>query len=282
MNISKAITKKNNISKLLLSIGMALYSLIMLAPFAWMISASFKPEMEVFNYPIEWIPRHWNLVDNYYTVIVRSKFFVNYYNSVLYSAGTVVLCFIVTSMCAYAFSKIRFRFRDQLFLGYLSLMMIPPQLTLVPRFMIIMTAGLYDTLTALILMEAFSIYGVFLLRQFMITIPDSICESAKIDGASHFQTYTRIVFPMIKPALATLGILKFVWSWNDYQNPLIFLKTKLTIQLGVQQFAANDGLSPIYSLVMAASVLATIPIIIVYIIFQKYVVEGMTVGAVKG
>lgn len=276
--------RRKTIQKVVLTAIMAVLSLFMLLPLFWMISASFKIEADVFAYPIQWIPKTWNIVNNYSTVFLKNRFFLNYINSFIYSGGTVLLSFVLCSMSAYAFSKIKFKGRDGIFLFLISLMMVPAQLTLIPRFMIVQEMGIYDTLLALILMESMSIYGVFLLRQFMFSIPDSICESAKIDGAGHVQVFFLIVFPLLKPALATLGILKAVWSWNDYQGPLVFLNSsnKFTVQLAVQQFAQSDGLSPVYSLIMAGAVISTIPLIIIFMMFQTQVIDGIAVGAVKG
>ncbi len=276
--------KKLDIRKLLCTVIFTGLSFCMIMPILWMISASCKVEADVFNYPIEWIPRHWNAVANYSTVLLENRFFLNYVNSFIQTGGTVVLSLLAGAMCAYGFTKIRFPRRDSLFLAFVALMMIPPQLLLIPRFVIAQKLHLYDTLTILILMESFSVYGVFMLRQFLMGIPDSICEAARIDGASHAAIFTKIILPMMKPALATLAILKTVWSWNDFQGPLVFLRSseKFTVQLAVQQFAAADGLSPIYSLVMAGAVVATLPLIIVFILFQSQVIDGIAVGAVKG
>lgn len=276
--------KRADIVRVLTTAVMFVLSIVMLLPLVWMVSASCKVEQDVFKYPIEWIPTHWNAAENYRTVVLENQFFRNYVNSFIQTGGVVVLSLLLGSMCAYAFSKIKFKGSNKLFLGFLALMMIPPQLTLVSRFIIVQKIHLYDTLLVLILMESFSVYGVFLLRQFMITIPDSICESARIDGAGHFVIYSRIILPMLKPALATLGILKTVWTWNDYQGPMVFLSSseKFTVQLAVQQFAQADGMTPVYSLVMTGAVIATVPLIIIFIIFQSKVIDGIAVGAVKG
>jgi multiple sugar transport system permease protein len=278
--------KKTNrfLTKMSITILMTIIAFFMLLPLLWMVSASLKFESDVFVYPIKWIPERWHAIENYRTVIVKNSFLKNYMNSIIHTSGVVILSMIFGSMCAYALTRIVFPGRDIIFKIMLAMLMIPPQLTLIPRFMIVMKLGMYDTLTSLILMESFSIYGVFMLRQFMISIPNSLCESAKIDGAGHMRTYLSIILPLMKPALATLGILKTVWTWNDFQGPLVFLssKSKFTVQLAVQQFALSDGLTPIYSLIMTGSVLATIPLIIVFIIFQSQVVEGISLGAVKG
>lgn len=276
--------KRIDVARIVTTAVMLVLSAVMLLPLVWMVSASCKVEQDVFVYPIQWIPRQWNAVNNYKTVILENQFFRNYVNSFIQTGGVVVLSLLLGSMCAYAFSKIRFRGSEKMFLFLLALMMIPPQLTLISRFIIVQKIRLYDTLIGLILMEAFSVYGVFLLRQFMITIPDSICESARMDGAGHWVIYSRIILPMVKPALATLAILKTVWTWNDYQGPMVFLASseKFTVQLAVQQFAQADGMTPVYSLVMTGAVIATIPLIVMFIIFQSKVIEGIAVGAVKG
>lgn len=276
--------KRIDVARIVTTAVMLVLSAVMLLPLVWMVSASCKVEQDVFVYPIQWIPRQWNAVNNYKTVILENQFFRNYVNSFIQTGGVVVLSLLLGSMCAYAFSKIRFRGSEKMFLFLLALMMIPPQLTLISRFIIVQKIRLYDTLIGLILMEAFSVYGVFLLRQFMITIPDSICESARMDGAGHWAIYSRIILPMVKPALATLAILKTVWTWNDYQGPMVFLASseKFTVQLAVQQFAQADGMTPVYSLVMTGAVIATIPLIVMFIIFQSKVIEGIAVGAVKG
>lgn len=267
-----------------MTIIFAFLSIVMILPIIWMISASCKTEVDVFSYPIQWIPKTWYAYENYHKVMVENQFFLNYINSFIQTAGTVVLSLFIGSMCAYGFTKISFKHRDKFFLAFIAMLMIPPQLLLVPRFFIAQQLHLYDTLTILILMESFSVYGVFMLRQFMTGIPNSIVEAAKIDGSGHFTIFLKIIMPMMKPALATLAILKTVWAWNDFQGPLIFLRSsnKFTVQLAVQQFAAADGMSPIYSLIMAGAVIATVPLIVLFIIFQSQVIDGISLGAVKG
>jgi multiple sugar transport system permease protein len=185
-------------------------------------------------------------------------------------------------MGAYAFSKIRFKFRDVLFLIYLSMMMIPDQVTIVPKFMVFRWLKLFDTHGGLILLGSFSIYGMFLLKQYMMSIPNSISESARIDGAGHGRIFLKIILPMTKPALVTLMMLKFVWTWNDFQNPLVFLQSEklFTIQLGMTKFMTEYA--SYYSLMMVAAVCSIIPLLIVFLIGQRYILEGMSMGAVKG
>lgn len=275
--------KKVNITKIILTILFWAIGLTMLVPLIWMISTACKMEADVFNFPIEWIPPRWNLVENMKEVWGGDYNFGLYYlNSIKVTLGATFLQVFVSALGAYGFSKVKFKGRDQLFLIYLATMMIPPQVTIVSQFIIMRGIGLYNSHLGLILMLAFSVYGVFLLRQSMMSIPDSLSESAKIDGAGHVTIFFKIILPMIKPSLATLATLKFVWTWNDYQAPLVFLNNRdlYTIQLGMRQFASESG--SYYSLIMAAAVSAILPLIIVFLFCQKFVVDGIATGAVKG
>lgn len=255
----------------------------MLLPLLWMISTACKVEADVFNFPIEWIPRRWNLAANMKEVWGGEYNFGLYYlNSIKVAVLATFFQVFVSALGAYGFSKVKFPGRDKLFLAYIATMMIPPQVTIVSQFIIMRQIGLYNTHAGLIMMLAFSVYGVFLLRQAMMSIPESLSESARMDGAGHFTIFFRIILPMVKPSLATLATLKFVWTWNDYQAPLVFLnsRTLYTIQLGMKQFASESG--SYYSLIMAAAVSAIIPLIIVFLFCQRFVVDGIATGAVKG
>ncbi|MDY4165924.1 MAG: carbohydrate ABC transporter permease [Fournierella sp.] len=277
------IGKKINVSKVILTIVFWAIGLTMLVPLIWMISTACKIEADVFNFPIEWIPRRWNLVENMKEVWGgRYNFGLYYLNSIKVTVLATFFQVLVSALGAYGFSKIRWKGRDKIFLAYLATMMIPPQVTIVSQFIIMRNIGLYNTHTGLILMLAFSVYGVFLLRQAMMAVPESLSESARIDGAGHVRIFFQIVLPMIKPSLATLATLKFVWTWNDYQAPLIFLNDRnlYTIQLGMKQFASESG--SYYSLIMAAAVSAILPLVIVFLFCQRFVVDGIATGAVKG
>lgn len=275
--------KKVNITKLLLTILFWAIGFTMLVPLIWMISTACKVEADVFNFPIQWIPPRWNLVENMKEVWGGEYNFGLYYlNSIKVTLAATFLQVFVSALGAYGFSKVKFRGRDKIFLIYLATMMIPPQVTIVSQFIIMRSIGLYNSHVGLVLMLAFSVYGVFLLRQAMMSIPESLSESAKIDGAGHVTIFFKIILPMVKPSLATLATLKFVWTWNDYQAPLVFLnsRTLYTIQLGMRQFASESG--SYYSLIMAAAVSAILPLVIVFLFCQRFVVDGIASGAVKG
>lgn len=269
--------------KIITTIFFLLIALTMTLPFFWMLSASFKFEADVFKFPVEWIPKKWNAINNYKEVWSgRYSFALFYLNSIKVTVLTTLFQVIVSAMGAYAFAKVNFKFKNALFVLYLSMMMIPDQMTIVPKFMIFRWLQIYDTHLGLILLGSFSIYGIFLLRQFMVAIPNALSESATIDGAGHFKIFTRIILPMSKPALVTLMMLKFVWTWNDFQNPLVFLMSEslYTIQLGMTKFMTEYV--SFYSLIMVAAVSSIIPLIIVFLIGQRYVMEGIAIGAVKG
>ena len=279
----KNTTKKFNISKIILTIIFWAIGITMLVPLIWMISTACKVEADVFNFPIEWIPRRWNLVQNMKEVWDgRYNFGLYYLNSIKVAVLATFFQVFVSALGAYGFSKIKFKGRDALFLAYLATMMIPPQVTIVSQFIITRQLGLYNTHAGLIAMLAFSVYGVFLLRQAMMAVPDSLSESAQIDGAGHLRIFFQIILPMVKPSLATLATLKFVWTWNDYQHPLVFLSNRdlYTIQLGMKQFASESG--SYYALTMAAAVSAIVPLVIVFLLCQRFVVDGIATGAVKG
>ncbi|MFC5448890.1 carbohydrate ABC transporter permease [Paenibacillus aestuarii] len=274
--------KWNGLKKTILTVIMLVIGLLFMSPFIWMISASMKPEVDVFNYPIEWIPKHWNAIENYTTVWTTTKFPLFYWNSIKVTLLTTGLSVLLSSMAAYAFAKVKFRGRNVLFIIVLAIYMIPGQAILVPQFLLLRSMGLYDTHLGLILLGSFSVLGTFMLRQFYMGIHDEYIESAKIDGAGYFRIFFTICTPLVKPAIATYAILRFIWTWNDYQNPLIFLRTKdlFTIQLGIRSFATLNG--DLYALIMAGSVLAIVPLLIIFIIGQKQVIEGISMGGVKG
>ncbi|RDW21494.1 sugar ABC transporter ATP-binding protein [Oceanobacillus arenosus] len=262
---------------------MAVCGIVFISPFIWMISASFKLEEDVLSFPIDWIPNTWNAITNYSEVWFGEKPFLLYYwNSIKVTVLTTLTSVTVSSLAAYAFAKIKFKGRDIIFLIVLATYMIPSQSLLVPQFLFYSWVDLFDSHLGLILLNSFSVFGTFMLRQFFLGINNEIIESAKIDGAGHFRTFFHIALPLVRPAIATYAILRFIWTWNDYQTPLIFLRSEslYTLQLGIAQFADVHG--SIYSLMMAASVSAIIPLLIVFMLGQKQVIDGIQLGGVKG
>lgn len=276
--------KRKTVSKkVIMTVILVIFTFTMLFPLLWMISSSLKPEVDVFNFPIEWIPRRWSAIENYGEIWKGNYNFPLYYwNTFKISAIVTISQLLIASMGAFAFAKLNFPMKNFWFTLFLGTMMIPDQVTIIPKFILMRELHLIDTHLGLILLQVFSVYGVFLLKQNMMSIPDVIIEAAKIDGASTFRIFWQIAVPMSQPALVTLGILRFIWTWNDYQNALIFLNSRdlYTIQLGMSQFASQSG--TFYSLLMAASVCAILPLLILFIIGQNTIIEGIASGSVKG
>ncbi|WP_376745679.1 carbohydrate ABC transporter permease [Paenibacillus sedimenti] len=268
--------------KTLLTAVMFAFGLLMIVPFLWMISTSFKSPDEVFSYPISWIPSH-PVLDHHIKVWTGANSFVTYYKN---SLKIAVICTIgatlLSAFAAYGFSRIEFKGRNALFMVYLSMMMIPPQVLFVPKFIIFNQIGIYNTHWALILPGLFTIFGVFLMRQFFMSIPQDITESAFIDGAGHFRIFWQLMVPLAKPALATLAIIDFSWHWNDYENALVFLINRdlYTVPLGMQNFILEFNID--YNGMMAATTAGIVPMLVVFLIGQNYIIQGITGSAVKG
>jgi len=276
-------TKSTNriISQVIIYLLLLFLAFIMLIPFVWMISASLKMNKDIFVIPYEWIskePRWQNYID-IWTKIPLAKYALN---TVKLTLIVTLLQILTSSFAAYAFAKLQFKGRDLLFLAYIATIAVPWQVYMVPQFMFMRKLGLADTHLAIIILQAFSAFGVFLMRQFYEGIPDSLCEAARIDGMSEYGIYSRIMLPLSKPALSTLTIFTFVNTWNDFLGPLIYLTTdsKKTLQIGIKMFISQYSAE--YGLIMAASVLSLIPVLIVFMSLQKYFVAGITTGAVKG
>ncbi|ENH96420.1 binding-protein-dependent transport system inner membrane protein [Gracilibacillus halophilus YIM-C55.5] len=275
--------RRMNIKKIISTMILFFCSIAFLLPFIWMLSTSLKIETDVFKYPIEWIPTRWNAISNYQEVwFGEYPFYLYYWNSIKVAVLTTTVSVIVSSLAAYGFSKVKFPAGAWLFIIVLATYMVPPQASLVPQFILFRYLGIFDTHFGLILLGSFSVLGTFMLRQFFLGIHDDFIDAAKIDGAGHWRIFWRIALPIVRPAVATYAILRFIWTWNDYQNPLIFLRTDAlyTIQLAMQKFTTING--SFYTLIMAAAVSAILPLLIVFILGQKHVIDGIALGGVKG
>lgn len=274
--------------KLLVTGFLLAFTLFMLLPFIWMISASFKSEKDVMSVPIQWIPDSFPL-DNYKRVLnIDTKSTTNYHfiraygNSIKVSVISTVCSVLSASMAGYAFAKLRFRGSKVLFIIYLAQMMVPTQLTLIPRFLLFSELGLNNSHLSLILPKIVSVSSTFLVRQAYISAPSELREAAKIDGAGEFHTWWKIMTPLVKPTLAAVATVDFLASWNDYLDPLVFLSdwSQRTLPLALNQFIGTEVTQ--YNLIMAACCLTVIPVFIVFLCGQKFFMKGLTVGAVKG
>jgi len=253
----------------------------MLIPFLWMVSTALMDELEVYQFPPKFIPSSWrwsNLVEAL-SLQPFGRFFVNSaIVAVVSVAGQLLFC----SMAAYAFARLRFPWRDKLFGLYLATMMIPAIVTVIPAFLIITLFGWVNTYWALFTPSLSSVWGIFLLRQFFQTIPRDLEDAARVDGASAFTIYWRIVLPLSKPALATLAIFAFMNSWKDFLWPLIVTnRTDMrTVELGIANF--NTMYATDWPHQMAAAVVVMLPIVVVFILAQKHFVRGITMTGMKG
>ncbi|XUY28755.1 carbohydrate ABC transporter permease [Agrobacterium sp. rho-8.1] len=256
-------------------------TIIMLLPFAWMLSASLKLSRDVFAFPIEWIPAHprW---ENYTEIWTKIPLALFIYNTSKLTIIVTVMQLLTSSFAAYAFAKLHFPYKNTLFLGYIATIAMPWQVYMVPQFLLMREFGLNNTHLALILLQAFTAFGVFLMRQFYMSIPNELCEAARIDGMNEYQIWAKIMLPLSKPALSTLTIFTFVTTWNDFLGPMIYLtKTELkTIQIGLRMFISQYSAE--YGLIMAASVVALIPVLIVFLALQRFFVEGVASSGIKG
>jgi multiple sugar transport system permease protein len=253
----------------------------MLLPFAWMLSASIKFNKDVFVFPFQWIPDvpQWS---NYVKIWSKIPLFTFIKNTAKLTIIVTGLQLFTSSFAAYAFAKLDFKGKNALFLGYIATIAVPWQVYMVPQFMMMRSFHLNNTHLAIICLQAFSAFGVFLLKQFYQSIPDELCEAARIDGMNEYQIYGKIMLPLSKPALSTLTIFTFVGTWNDFLGPMLYLtKDELkTIQIGLRMFITQYSAE--YGLIMAASVVVLIPVLIVFLSLQKYFVEGIASTGIKG
>lgn len=254
---------------------------LMILPFLWMLSASLKLNREVFEFPINWIPStpRWQ---NFLDIWEKIPLVTFVYNTSKLTIIVTILQLFTSSFAAYAFAKLRFPYKNALFLGYIATIAMPWQVYMVPQFILMREFGLNNTHLSLIFLQAFSAFGVFLMRQFYMSIPDELCEAARIDGMNEYQIWGRIMLPLSLPALSTLTIFTFVNTWNDFLGPMIYLtRTELkTIQIGLRMFI--NQYTAEYGLIMAASVVSLIPVLVVFLSLQRFFVEGVASSGLKG
>ena len=265
-----------------LALHVVLYALalITVAPFVWMLLTSFKDLGDILTYPPRWIPEHF-IIDNYLSAFQAAPFGRYFANSVfvalVVTLGQVVTC----SLAAFAFARLHFRGREVLFYIFLGTMMIPGQVIMIPSFMVLHWLGWIDTYAALIVPGLASAFGTFLLRQFFLTIPRDLEDAAAIDGCSRFGVLWRIILPLSKPALATLAVFTFMGVFNDFLWALIVINSDelKTVQLGLPIF--RDRYQTDWGQLMAASTVATMPILMVFFFAQKYFIRGITLSGLK-
>jgi len=260
---------------------LVLLSLIFITPFAWMLSSSLKSTEQIFEFPPKFIPHpaHW---DNYPQAVSYIPFVRYLFNTLIVCVGCVIGSIFSSTLVAYSFGILRWRGRNGFFKLLLATMLLPPQVTMVPVFIIFRQLGMIDTFWPLILPSFFGIpFFIFLMRQFYMGIPYDLVEAARIDGCREWTIYWRVILPLSGPAVATVGLFAFIWAWTDFMNPLIYLQdqAKFTLSLGLQQFQESHNAQ--WAMLMAASTLITLPMVILFFSLQKYFVEGIATTGLK-
>lgn len=275
--------RRELINKIIKTCLVFLVAILFILPLAWMVTSSLKSTKEVFSNDWKWLPEVWRW-DNYKTVWTDADVSMlnAFENTVFITIISTVVQLAISSMAAYAFAKINFKGKGIVFGLFLCTMMMPAEVTIVPRFMIFKTVGLYNNLWSVILPHFFNASSIFMLRQFYLALPNDLMEAAKIDGAGHPRIFLNILMPLTKSSLISLAMLSFISCWNEYMAPLIFLAKKnlYTISQVVRWYLLDDLHR--YDLTMAAATSTIIPILILFVFCQKYFVEGIATSGVKG
>ena len=269
------------VKRILLYMLILALAAVMLVPFLWMISASLKLNKDVFTYPVKWIPEklEWS---NYSKIWKEIPLLLFFKNSAKLTIIITAIQVFTSSFAAYAFAKLHYKGRDLLFILYICTIAVPWQVYMVPQYIMVGKMSLTDSHLGMIMMQSFTAMGVFLMRQFYTSIPDELCEAARIDGLTEYGIYFRVVLPLAKGGIATLIISSFVTVWNDFMGPLIYLSSleKKTLQLGLRMFISQY--SSEYNLIMAASIVSLIPVFVMFAALQKFFTEGIAASGIKG
>jgi alpha-1,4-digalacturonate transport system permease protein len=255
-------------------------ALFVMAPVLWAVLSSFKTQQELAQTPPTLVP-HRPTFENY-TTGLRSFDFPHYLmNSVMVTIAATALTLLINSMAAYALAKFNFRGRNVLFVVTLATIMIPLQVILLPVYQVAASLGLVNSLWGLIIPPAATPTGVFLLRQYMLTLPDEVIEAARIDGAGEFAIFWRIILPLSRPALAVVAIFSVIWRWNDFLWPLIIAQdeSKQTLPVAIARFASQQSIP--FNQILAVSVVTIIPIVVMFLFLQRHIISGLAKGAIK-
>lgn len=266
--------------RILLHTVLIFIAVITLIPFLWMISASFMFDGHASVFPPRFIPDHFTLMQ-YERLFERLSIARNFINSLVLSLLVTVISLAFNSMAGYAFAKYKFKGKNKLFNLLISSMIIPAQVTMLPLFLMLKWMGFINTYMAIIIPGLANIFGIFLIRQYCISIPDSLIEAARIDGANDFLIYRKIILPLLTPVLATLAIFTFLGTWNDFLWPLIVMTddSMYTLPVALANLMLEHTKDP--ELMMAGSVVTILPVIIVFLALQKYYMKGIMMGSVK-
>lgn len=265
---------------ILLLIGLVLCSVAALFPFLWMVSSSLRTDVDLFRNPMNWIPQTLYL-DNYREVWQAIPFGQYVFNTVKLSVLITGLQVLICAMAAYAFAKLKVPFKSIIFVLFMANLMMPWQSIMVPQFAVVSRLGLYNTHTGYVLIQLFSGFGIFLLRQFFMSLPNELNEAARVDGYSEWRIFRKIMLPLSAPALSTLLIFTFTYMWNDYLAPLIYLNDDAlkTLQLGLKAFQTEHTTD--YGLLMAGTVIATVPMVAVFLAGERFFIQSVATTGMK-
>ena len=265
-------------------LGVILVAILVILPFFWMVVSAFKSQRELFAYPPTFFPKVWK-VENFIEAASRGSisFWQMFLNTMKIAVPSTIFNIIFSSLAGYAFARLKFPFRDTIFMCFIAAMMVPFAITLIPRFLMFKDFGFYDTYVPLIVPVMFGTpFSIFLTRQFFMTLPKELEEAAIMDGCSHFSIWAQIFMPLCKPIIATLSVFQFQSSYNDFMGPVIYIASdaKFTVQMGLSSF--RNSFTSRYDLIMAGSILALIPVMILFVCCQKYIVRGIAMSGMKG
>ena len=262
-------------------IVLVIFTLIYILPILWMTISSFKSGTELFSYPPKLLPSRFTL-ENYIDAWNRGDFSLYFKNTTIVAVSATLLPVVINTMAGYAFAKYKFKGSTVIFMFFLATMMLPLEVLMIPIFQVIRTFKMYNNFWGLIIPCAATPAGVFLVRQYFLTIPNELMESARIDGASETRIFLKLMIPLAKPIMSVLAIFSFLWRWNDYMWPLVVIRDtqKYTVQLALANFSGQYAVD--WGSLLAMSVLTMIPVLVIFLLFQKQFMKGMIAGAVKG
>ncbi len=261
--------------------ALAAAALLTLAPLAWMVSASFMSSGEANSFPPRLLPRAFT-VQHYVDLFTRLDLARYFLNSAAVSVLATLLSVLINSMAGYAFAKLRFRGRERMFRGLLAALVIPAQVGMLPLFLLLKAMGLVNTMVAVVVPFMASVFGIFMIRQYALGIPDDLLDAARVDGASELRIFVTIVLPVLRPILATLAVFTFLSAWNDFMWPLIILSddAKYTLPVALANLVGEHVQDT--ELMMAGAVLTVLPVLVLFLILQRHYMQGLLMGSVKG
>lgn len=271
---------KRKMNETLLYVSLCIIALIFILPVVWVIICSFKNTSELYKWPPTMIPKH-PTFSNYIIAFKKGNFGLYFLNSTFVAVVATIITVIINTMAGYAFAKYSFKGNTFLLIAFISTLMIPLEVIMIPIFGVVKHVGLYNNIWGLIIPASATPTGLFIMRQYLLSVPDELLEASRIDGSSEWHTFWSIIVPISKPAMSVLAIFSFMWRWNDFLWPLILISNpkKYTIQLAISNFMGEYNVD--WNSLLAMSVVSMIPVLIIFLIFQKQFVQGMVTSGMK-